>query len=247
MVCESVYTSGAGISLSGPHALQLGLGHALGVADDPALRAAVGNVHRRGLPRHPRGQRLHFVQRDVGVVADAALRRPARHVVLHPKAGEHLHLPVVHLRGDGGFQDALWRAQNLPESEIELQVFRGHIELNLRDAERIQIFARGNPGHHRLGLRFHGRGHWRFSSTHRLVASCMGACFRATHSPARADTFSSVFLWGVQLHTKRSPCTASPRVVSRVYSTGKSYVNQNIDFERIRLSTRKRPGKVLSR
>ena len=35
------------------------------------------------------GKRLDLVERHVGVVADAALGRPAVDVVLHPVAGEH--------------------------------------------------------------------------------------------------------------------------------------------------------------
>src|SRR6266478_3225023 len=101
---------------------------------------------------------------------DAALARPARHVVLHAVAGKHLHLAVVHLGGQGNFQHALRSAQNLPQAEIELQEFGGHVELNLRDAKRIQVLARGDAGHHGrcayLSCRGCGlcdRGHWRRS------------------------------------------------------------------------------------
>src|SRR5207253_4848576 len=31
---------------------------------------------------------------------------------------------------------------------IKLQEFGCHVELNLRDAKRVQVFARGNAGHH---------------------------------------------------------------------------------------------------
>ena len=53
---------------------------------------------------------------------------------------------------------------------IELQVFGGNIELNLRDAERIQIFARRNP-RHRLRRRLGNRGHRCFLLRLRLVKS----------------------------------------------------------------------------
>jgi hypothetical protein len=51
---------------------------------------------------------------------------------------------------NGNFQHALGRAQNLPQPLIELQIFRRDIELDLRDAVRIQVFARCDP---RNGLR----------------------------------------------------------------------------------------------
>ena len=43
------------------HALQLALGHALGVADHPALGAAERNVDGGRFPGHPGGQSLYFV------------------------------------------------------------------------------------------------------------------------------------------------------------------------------------------
>ncbi len=145
------------------HAFEFALGHALGIADDAALGAAVGKIHGGGLPGHPCGQRLHFIERDVRVIAQAALGRAARHVVLHAKSGEDFHLAVVHFHGDGNFHDALRRAQNLAQARIELQVFRRHVKLDLRDAKRIQIFARRHPRKDGLGNRFYHRGHGCFS------------------------------------------------------------------------------------
>jgi hypothetical protein len=55
--------------------LELQLGQRLGVDGDAALAAAEGDAHHRALERHPEGQRLDLVDRDVGVVADAALGR----------------------------------------------------------------------------------------------------------------------------------------------------------------------------
>ena len=132
------------------HALELAFGHALGIANDAALGAAVREIDGRGLPRHPGGQRFHFIQRDVRVIAQPALGRAARHIVLHAESGEDLHLAVSSFTGIGNFHDALRRAQNLAQARIELQVFRRHIKLDLRDAKRIQIFARRHPRKDRL-------------------------------------------------------------------------------------------------
>ena len=70
------------------HPLELAERQRLRVADDAALGAAEGEVHQRALPRHPHRERLHLVERDAGVVADAALRRAARDVVRDAPAGE---------------------------------------------------------------------------------------------------------------------------------------------------------------
>ena len=66
----------------------------------------------------------------------------ARDVVLHAKAGKHFYLAVIHLHGNGDFQNSLRRAKNLAQAGIELEELSGHIELDLRDAERVQILAR---------------------------------------------------------------------------------------------------------
>ena len=66
------------------------------------------------------------------------------------KPGEHFHLPVVQLHRDRHFHHAPRRAQDLPQARIELQEFRRHIELHLRDAKRIQVFARRHPRNDRL-------------------------------------------------------------------------------------------------
>ena len=95
------------------------------------------------------------------MITNPALRRPTRHVVLHAVPAEHLHLPVVHLGGNRYFQDALRRAQNLPQALIELQVFRCDVELDLRDPVRIQILAR-RDARYRLRRRLRKRGHLHF-------------------------------------------------------------------------------------
>ncbi len=67
-----------------------------GVAGDSPLGSAVRQPDCRALPRHQHGQRLHEVEVDGGVVADAALSRTSADVVLDAPAGEHMDRPVVH-------------------------------------------------------------------------------------------------------------------------------------------------------
>ena len=129
-------------------AFQFALGHALGIAIHAALRATEGNVDRGSLPGHTCRQSFHFIERDVGMKTDSACARTARNVVLHAVTGEDFHLAVVHFGGNGDFQNAFGRAQNLAQAGIEFQKFRGHIELNLGDAKWIQILARSNARHH---------------------------------------------------------------------------------------------------
>ena len=91
---------GAGMSFSGPISLMISVvkrrvirsssraREQLRVADDAALGAAERQAHQRALPRHPHRERLDLVERDAGVVADAALRRAARDVVRDALARE---------------------------------------------------------------------------------------------------------------------------------------------------------------
>ncbi len=110
------------------HALQFALAHRLGVADDAALGAAEGNVDHGALPGHPTGQRAHFVQRDVGRVADAALARAAGNVVLHPEAGEHLDVAVIHGHRKMNNDFARRRSQQLPQAFIQVELACRKIE-----------------------------------------------------------------------------------------------------------------------
>ena len=81
-------------------ALQLPLGHLLGVANHPALPPAQGEVHDGGLPGHPGGQGTHGVERLLGVEADPTLGGTTGVVVLHPKSLEHPYRAVVHPHRD---------------------------------------------------------------------------------------------------------------------------------------------------
>ena len=101
----------------------------VGIADDAALAAAERDVRDGALPRHPRGERGHFVERHVGVIADAALRRAERDVVLHAVAGEDLDLAVVHLDRARHDDLPLGVGEDLPDAGIEAEDARGAVEL----------------------------------------------------------------------------------------------------------------------
>ncbi len=108
MIWPFVPTSGAGMSYSGPmlapsacvnrrvmrssSACEWLARHEL----DAALAAAERDVVQRALVGHPGGQRLHLVERDLLVVADAALVRAENVAVLDAVALEHPVLSVVH-------------------------------------------------------------------------------------------------------------------------------------------------------
>ena len=89
------------------HPFQFALGHCFRIAGDSALGSAEGNVHHRALPRHPRGQRLHFVERDLRMKADATLGRSAHRAVLHAVARKAVNVAVVHAHRHAHRQHAL--------------------------------------------------------------------------------------------------------------------------------------------
>ena len=105
------------------------------VADHAALAAAERQLRDRALPRHPRRQRRHFVERDVGVIADAALGRAERDVVLHAVAGEDLDLAVVHLDRARHDDLPLGMGEHLPDAGIEIENARRAFELLEHRAE----------------------------------------------------------------------------------------------------------------
>jgi hypothetical protein len=80
-------------------------------------------------PRHPGCQRGHFVERDAGVIADAALRRAERDVVLHAVAGEDFDLAVVHLNRTRHGDLSLGVREDLPDAGLEVEDAGGAIEL----------------------------------------------------------------------------------------------------------------------
>src|ERR1700730_2045919 len=93
------------------------------------------------------------------MVTNAAFGRASRGIVLHAITGENLHLAVVELDGDGNLHHPFWRAQDLPQSLIDLQKFSRHIKLNLSDAEGVEILPRSHFRNHRLRDSFGDRSH----------------------------------------------------------------------------------------
>ena len=63
----------------------------------PPFAPPYGMFDDRRLPGHQRRQAADLVQVDLGVVAQAALHRPAGSVVLHAIADQRPQLAVVHL------------------------------------------------------------------------------------------------------------------------------------------------------
>ena len=98
IVCSFVAMSGAGMSSCGPMIGRSSdvnrrvsrssspLRHLARAAAHAALGAAVGQPQQRALPRHPHRERRALAERDLGVVADAALRRAEHARVLHAVA-----------------------------------------------------------------------------------------------------------------------------------------------------------------
>ena len=101
--------------------LELALRHLRRIANHAALAAAERQLRDRALPGHPRRQRRHFIERHVGVIADAALGRAERDVVLHAIAGEHLDLAGVHLDRARDDDLALGMRQHLPDAGLEIE------------------------------------------------------------------------------------------------------------------------------
>src|SRR5208282_5253680 len=123
------------------HALVLALRHVLRVADDAALRTAVGNVDHGTLPRHPCRERPDLVQRHLRVVADPALAGPAGHVVLDPVAGEHFVIPIVHADREVDRQLPLRVLEDLAHPAVETEDVGYNVDLLLCCLKRIDVRA----------------------------------------------------------------------------------------------------------
>ncbi len=128
------------------HALQLAPAHRLGVADHSALGAAEGNIHHRALPCHPAGQCAHLIQRHIRRVADAALARAARNVMLHAKARENVDHAVVERHREVHNDLALRRAQHLPQPFVQIQLARRKIEARVLRFPGIDLLVERHLG-----------------------------------------------------------------------------------------------------
>src|SRR4029078_191895 len=107
----------------------------VGIGRTPTLRAAERDIDESALPRHPHRECTDVVEIRRGVVAEPALRRSARHVVLDPVAGEYLDRTVVEL--DGGVPGPLRRraARDRAKLRCELQMVGSEVELGERGGE----------------------------------------------------------------------------------------------------------------
>src|SRR5712692_9396253 len=106
-----------------------------GVHDDSALGAAERDVDDGAFPRHPHREGFDLVQRDVGMVADAAFSRPPVDVVLHAIAGEDAMRAVVHLHGEVARE----LAQNLTQPRLEPDQLGRGVELRLRSTPFVRL------------------------------------------------------------------------------------------------------------
>ncbi len=145
MVCELVYTSGAGMSLlradqrencagvAARHALQFAQRHVLRIAGYSALGAAEGNVDHRALPRHPGGQRLYLVESHLRVVADAALGGSAHRAVLNAISLKAMNVPVIHAHRHSHGQNPFGILDHLPNIVAEPHCVSGSIKVLQRN------------------------------------------------------------------------------------------------------------------
>src|ERR1019366_8921169 len=108
--------------------LQFGVGEDVGIADDSAFAPAERNIDHGALPGHPGGQRAHFVERDIGGEADAALGRPARYGVLYAVAGEDFDASIVELNRDVNGEFLGGSAQHLTHAVVELEPLGGIVK-----------------------------------------------------------------------------------------------------------------------
>ena len=131
------------------HALELAARHLLRVAAHAALRPTERKPHQRALPRHPHRERLDLVERDVRVVADAALRRAPRDVVRDPEALERANGAVVEGGRDRDLDGLLALLQHVDEPLVDPECVGDLVELLLSEPERVlaQVRLGGHGGH----------------------------------------------------------------------------------------------------
>jgi hypothetical protein len=100
-------------------------------------------VRDRAFPRHPRGERGDFVERHIGVIADAAFGRTKRDVVLNAIAGEDLDLAVVHLHRTRDDDLAFRMREDVPDTGFEIDDARGDVEFLKHRPEDRSVLCHG--------------------------------------------------------------------------------------------------------
>ena len=119
--------------------LELVLGHLARVAAHAAFRAAVRQPEQRALPCHPHREGGALAERDMRVVADAALRRADHARVEHAVAREDRPGPVVHPHRDTDHDGALGKAQPLGRGGVDVGMSERLLILRDRGAEEGRI------------------------------------------------------------------------------------------------------------
>ena len=150
MVWAFVFTSGAGMSRSGPMS---GLSSVVkrrvrpstsridsffGSTITPPFAPPYGMLTTAHFQRHPHREGADLVDRHVLVVADAPLARPATDVVLDAVAGEHLNVPVIHGDREVDGQLALRDAEHASHAVVEIEPIGREIELLLGDGPDVR-------------------------------------------------------------------------------------------------------------
>ncbi len=119
------------------HPFELAPRQLLGVANHAAFCAAERDVHQRALPGHPHGERLDLVERDVRVVADAALGRAARDVVRDAVALVRDDRAVVHRHRRGDDHRLLAFLEDVHEPLVDGEDLGDALQLLASDVERV--------------------------------------------------------------------------------------------------------------
>jgi len=124
--------------------LQFAARHLARITDNSALRPAKRNIHHRTLPRHPRRQRAHFIQRNVRRKSNSALARSAHRRMKHAIPGENLQVAVVQSHRNVQ-RDLLARIFQIPvNSLLQTQLLRRYLKTRFRVLVDIHLFRAGS-------------------------------------------------------------------------------------------------------
>ena len=134
---------------------QLAARHLARIADNSALSSAKRNIHHRTLPRHPRRQRAHFVQRNVRRKSNSALSRSAHRRMKHAVPGENLQVAVVQSHRNVE-RDFLARIFQIPVySLLQTQLLRRYLKTRFGVLVDIHLFRGRQLRHAGLSLFIH--------------------------------------------------------------------------------------------